>query len=155
MISIELLRRYPFFGRLGYEQLKALAMIADEIKLEDGQVVIEEGKPADALYFLVEGSVVLYHPVGSPRTEGGTLEVPVCEINPGEPFSISALIEPHVLTSTARSSGVSRVIHLAVEDLKTAFAQDARLECMMIRCVAEAAMGRLNSTRVQLAAAYA
>jgi CRP-like cAMP-binding protein len=155
MISIELLRMYPFFGRLGYEQLKALAMIAEEIKLEDGQVVLEEGKPADALYFLVEGSVVLYHPVGSPRTTGGSTEVPVCEINPGEPFSISALIEPHVLTSTARSSGVSRVIRLMVEDLKSAFAQDARLECLMIRCVAEAAMGRLNSTRVQLAAAYA
>ena len=155
MISIELLRRYPFFGRLEYEQLKALAMIADESKLEDGQVVIEEGKAADALYFLVEGSVVLYHPIGSPRVEGGTSEVPVCEINPGEPFSISALIEPHVLTSTARSSGASRVIRLMVTDLKTAFAQDARLECMMIRCVAEAAMGRLNSTRVQLAAAYA
>jgi hypothetical protein len=60
-----------------------------------------------------------------------------------------------VLTSTARSSGVSRVIRLGVADLKAAFDQDAKLECMMIRCVAEAAMGRLNSTRVQLAAAYA
>jgi CRP-like cAMP-binding protein len=155
MISIELLRRYPFFGRLGYEQLKALAMIAEEVKLSDGEVVIEEGTHADALYFLVEGSVVLYHPVGSTQVKDGSSEIAICEINPGEPFSISALIEPHVLTSTGRSSGVSRVIHLAVVDLKVAFEQDARLECMMIRCVAEAAMGRLNSTRVQLAAAYA
>ncbi len=155
MISVELLRRYPFFGRLGYDQLKSLAMIAEEVELQDGQVVIEEGKPADALYFLVQGSVALYHPVGSPHTPSGNGEVVVCEINPGEPFSISALIEPHILTSTARSSGVSRVIRLKVEDLKVVFAQDARLECMMVRCVAEAAMGRLNSTRVQLAAAYA
>jgi CRP-like cAMP-binding protein len=155
MISVELLRRYPFFGKLDYEQLKALAMIAEEAELKDGEVVIEEGKTAEALYFLVEGSVALYHPVGSPHTSNGTAEVVVCEINPGEPFSISALIEPHVLTSTARSSGTSRVIRLKVEDLKTAFAQDARLECMMVRLVAEAAMGRLNSTRVQLAAAYA
>jgi CRP-like cAMP-binding protein len=155
MISVELLRRYPFFGKLGYEQLKELAMIASEIELQDGQVVIEEGKPADALFFLLEGSVALYHPVGSLHTTGGSTEVVVCEINPGEPFSISALIEPHVLTSTGRSSGVSRVIRLSVEDLKAEFAKDARLECMMVRCVAEAAMGRLNSTRVQLAAAYA
>jgi CRP-like cAMP-binding protein len=155
MISVELLRRYPFFGRLGYEQLKALAMIAEEIKLEDGQVVIEEGKPADALFFLIEGSVALFHPIGSPRLEGGNPEVPICEINPGEVFSISALIEPHVLTSTGRSFGVSRVIRLGVEALQAAFAQDPKLECMMVRCVAEAAMGRLNSTRVQLAAAYA
>lgn len=155
MISVELLRMYPFFGRLGYKQLKAMAQIADEIRLEDGQVVIEEGKPADALYFLVEGSVSLYHPIGSPRASDGSREVPVCDINPGEPFSISALIEPHVLTSTARSAGTSRVIRLKVDDLKAAFKRDARLECLMIRCVAEAAMGRLNSTRVQLAAAYA
>jgi CRP-like cAMP-binding protein len=155
MISVELLRRYPFFGRLGYEQLKTLAMIAEEIKVEDSQVVIEEGKPADALFFLLEGSVVLFHPIGSPRLDGGTPEVPICEINPGEVFSISALIEPHVLTSTGRSSGVSRIIRLGVEDLKAAFAKDPILECMMVRCVAEAAMGRLNSTRVQLAAAYA
>ncbi len=155
MISVELLRRYPFFGRLAYEQLKTLASFAEEIELADSQVVIEEGQAADALYFLVEGDVVLYHPVGSKRNKGENAEVPVCEINPGEPFSISALIEPHMLTSTGRSLGKSRVIRLCVDDLKAAFAQDARLECLMIRCVAEAAMGRLNSTRVQLAAAYA
>ncbi len=130
-------------------------MIGEEITLKDGQVVIEEGKPADALYFLVEGSVALYHPVSSPHAKAATTDVPVCDINPGEPFSISALIEPHVLTSTARSAGASRVIRLGVEELKAAFRKDARLECLMIRCVAEAAMGRLNSTRVQLAAAYA
>ncbi len=155
MISIEVLRRYPFFGKLGYEQLKSLAMIAEEINLVDAQVVIEEGKPADALYFLLEGSVSLYHPVGSTQTKSCTAEVPVCDINPGEVFSISALIEPHMLTSTGRSNGTSRVIRLCVDDLKAAFAQDPKLECMMVRCVAEAAMGRLNSTRVQLAAAYA
>ena len=154
MISIELLRRYPFFGRLGYEQLKALAMIAEEIQLKDGQVVIEEGKPADALFFLLEGSVALFHPIESPQADGNS-EISVCDINPGEVFSISALIEPHVLTSTARSAGESRVIRLGVDDLKKAFGEDPKLECMMIRCVAEAAMGRLNSTRVQLAAAYA
>jgi CRP-like cAMP-binding protein len=155
MISIELLRRYPFFGRLGYEQLKALAMIAEEINITDGQVIFEEGKAAEALYFLVEGSVALFHPIDSPRLAGGNPEIPVCEINPGEVFSISALIEPHVLTSTARSSGSGRMIRLGVDDLKAAFSKDAKLECLMIRCVAEAAMGRLNSTRVQLAASYA
>ena len=99
--------------------------------------------------------MALYHPVGSPQTADSKEEVVVCEINPGEPFSISALIEPHILTSTGRSTGMSRVIRLCVDDLKAAFAQDARLECKMVRLVAEAAMGRLNSTRVQLAAAYA
>ncbi|OGO25728.1 MAG: hypothetical protein A2136_05010 [Chloroflexi bacterium RBG_16_54_11] len=92
--------------------------------------------------------MTLFHQVGK-------AEIPVCDINPGEPFGISALIAPHVLTSTARSTGESRAIRLGVDDLKSAFVRHAKLECLMVRCVAEAAMGRLNSTRVQLAAAYA
>jgi hypothetical protein len=70
MISIELLRRYPLFGRLGYEQLKTLTIIAEEIQLKNGQEVIEEEKPVDALSFPQEVSVALFHPVGSPRTMG-------------------------------------------------------------------------------------
>ena len=34
MISIEMLRRYPFFGQLDERQLKSLATIAEEIILE-------------------------------------------------------------------------------------------------------------------------
>jgi hypothetical protein len=36
MILVELLRRYPFFGKLGHEQLKTLAMIGEEVELKDG-----------------------------------------------------------------------------------------------------------------------
>ncbi len=37
MISPELLRRYPFFGTLSEEQLRQIAMIAEEQTYEAGQ----------------------------------------------------------------------------------------------------------------------
>ena len=154
MISPELLRRYPFFGRFTEIQLKTLAMIGEEATLEDKQVVLEEGKPAQALFFLLEGGVDLYYTVEDPSLPTGLKELAVCEINVGEPFGISALIEPHILTSTCRSSGVSRVIRFEAEALHSAISEDSQLELVLLRAMSKAALQRLHATRIQLAAAW-
>jgi CRP-like cAMP-binding protein len=154
MISPELLRRYPFFGRFSESQLKALAMIGEEVTLEDKQMVLEEGKPAQALFFLLEGGIDLYYSVEEPSRPNGLKELPVCEINVGEPFGISALIEPHILTSTGRSSGESRVIRFDAQALHSAMSEDPQLELVLLRAMSKAALQRLHATRVQLAAAW-
>ncbi len=59
MVSPELLRRYPFFGVLNSEQLKSIAMIADEISIAAGTKLFEECQQADTFYLLIEGSVEL------------------------------------------------------------------------------------------------
>src|SRR3970282_1307402 len=96
-VSPELLRQYPFFGLLSDTQLKEIAMSAVEVSV-DGQVqIFGSGDRAEALYFLLDGSVELYnYTETSDLGENGIL---VGTINPGEPFSISAVIEPHLLTS--------------------------------------------------------
>lgn len=154
MISPELLRRYPFFGHFNENQLRTLAMIGEEITLDDEQVVLEEGKPAQALFFLLEGSVDLYYTVEDPKQPTGLRELPVSEINVGEPFGISALIEPHILTSTGRSSGKSRAIRFDAQALHNAMSEDPQLELILLRAMSKAALQRLHATRIQLAAAW-
>ena len=61
MVSPELLRRYPFFGRLSEAHLKAIAMLADEVFCTEGQILFEIGHPADALYLLIEGCIDLHY----------------------------------------------------------------------------------------------
>ena len=56
MISPELLRRYPFFGPLNDTQLKAIAMIADEVTIEKGVTLFKEKEPAVAMYLLKEAA---------------------------------------------------------------------------------------------------
>jgi len=155
MISPELLRRYTFFGPFNDQQQKAMAMIAEEIEFEDGEVVLEEGKVANALYFVIRGCVDLYYTVESTSVNTKRQMVPVGQINPGEPFGISTLIEPHLLTSTARSFGQSKLLKFEKESLDRVFQEDSRLECIMIHQIAKAAMERLHTTRTQLAAAWA
>jgi CRP-like cAMP-binding protein len=155
MISPELLLRYPFFGGLNDAQLKALAMIASEESAEGDETLFEEGRPAESLYFLLEGCVVLYYMGSGTSMDRFPEGIPVGEINPGEPFSISALIAPHMLTSTARVSKPSRMIRFDGEALHALLQKDQRLAFILTRQAAAAMIERLQATRVLLAAAWA
>lgn len=155
MISPEKLRQHPFFRSLDDEQLRQVAMLAEEEIYEDGEVIFQEGEPATALYFLLDGYIDLYYTIAEMRHAAQEKGIPVGEINPGEPCGISALIEPYLLTSTARTNGVSRVLRLDAVKLRSLFAKDRRMAYLLTHQAAKAAIERLHATRVQLAAAWA
>lgn len=155
MISPETLRRYPFFGQLTDKQLQLLAMSSEELRLADDQVLLNEGEEASTLYFLMQGCIDLFYTIEDSFHPENQRVIPVTNVNPGEPFGISALIAPHVFTSTARSCGETRLIALPVEALREAFAEDPDLELELLKKVATAALQRLHATRIQLAAAWA
>jgi CRP-like cAMP-binding protein len=104
---------------------------------------------------LEDGSIDLYFTVIDSFRPELRKEFSVGEINPGEPFGISALIEPFVLTATARVSSPSKVIRIDGAALRTAMDTDPTLSCALMRKMAKAAIDRLNATRIQLAAARA
>lgn len=153
MISPELLRQYRFFGQLNETQLMSLAMIAEELTFQDQDVIFEEGRSADALYFLLQGYIDLYFTTRQAFHQADRLETLVCQINPGEPFGISALIAPHKLTATGRSCGTSRMIRMDREGLQKLLDSDRELEVIMLREMSRTAIERLTATRIQLAAA--
>jgi CRP-like cAMP-binding protein len=154
MITPELLHHYPFFGFLTPVQLKAIARIAKEETVESGTIIFREQEHADWLCILVKGNVDLfftieveYHPELRKELLFGT-------INPGEIFGISALIEPHILTSSARASKPSQVIKIEAPGLLALCNKDERLAYGLVSQVAKTTMQRLNATRLQLATAW-
>ncbi|MBI4674136.1 MAG: Crp/Fnr family transcriptional regulator [Chloroflexi bacterium] len=149
MVSPELLRRYPFFGCLDETQTKALAMIAEEVACARGVQIFAEGEPARYLDLLMEGSVDLFFIASrDPRDQ-----LLVGEINPGEPFSISAMIEPYLLTSSAVAATHCRLLRLDAPALRALCEVDCRLGYTLMRQLATVAIRRLDTTRIQLAAA--
>ena len=54
MISEELLRRYPFFAGLGHDQLKALAMAADEYSVDAEHTFIHEEESLSNFFLLLD-----------------------------------------------------------------------------------------------------
>lgn len=152
MIPIELLYRFPFFSFMSDKELKAIAMIAEEVSLKPGDVVFEANTPADSLYFLITGHLPYYIVVTSENVPDYRKEYFVGYINPEEIFGISALIEPYYYTATMRADKPCRVIKINAPALRALCEVDLQLSVGLLKAVARAAMERLNMTRVQLAA---
>jgi CRP-like cAMP-binding protein len=152
MVSPETLRRYPFFGGLTDEQLKELSLIASEEVFEKGTTIFEECALADKLYLLSEGSVDLYYRSADESHPEKHKEFSVGEINPGEIFGTSALVEPYTLNATARASQKCHVIIIDAAKFRKLLAQDADLANKILMQVIKALKERLVDLRVQLAA---
>ena len=155
MISTQVLRRYPFFGMLSEAQLREIANISEEVGFDKGTVLFSECQPADTLYLLMEGSVDLTYKSEAEYYPKTRKVFHVGEINPGEIFSISSLIEPYVLNATATTSTASRAMKIDAPALRKLFENDHDLAYHMMVQVNKALMERLAATRVQLAAAWA
>jgi CRP-like cAMP-binding protein len=153
MVSSELLRRYPLFGKLTDDHLRTIAMISEEVTLEQAHELFHEGEPADALFLLIEGGLDLHFVVVDPINRKLRKDLFVTEVTPGEPFGISALIEPHVYVSTVRATAPSRVMRIDAARLRALCEEQPSLGSVLIRQVAKVAMARLHDTRVQLVAA--
>jgi CRP/FNR family transcriptional regulator len=154
MVTPELLSRYPFFSFLKPTQLKKITKIAQEVSYTRSEIIFVEKDPADAFYILLKGSVELFFKVEVEYHPELSKELKFRVIYPGESFGISAFIEPHVLSSSARALEPSRVIKIDAAPMLEMCQQDEDLAYALIYQVAKAAMDRLNATRLQLSAAW-
>jgi CRP/FNR family transcriptional regulator, cyclic AMP receptor protein len=155
MISPELLRRFPFFGQLTEADLKSIAMICEEQEIKAGTVILEECGVADTLYFLIDGSVDLTYKSEEEFYPKTHKEFDVGEINPGEPFGISAMIDPYRLNATAKAARDCRLIAIDAVPLRSLMEENCRLGFVLLKQISKATMERLASTRILLAAAWA
>jgi CRP/FNR family cyclic AMP-dependent transcriptional regulator len=155
MIPLELLYRFPFFSFMSDKELKAIATIAQELQLDSGNVLCEADTPANALYFLIKGSLPYYLVVTTEHLPDYRQEYFVGYINPEEIFGISALIEPYYYSATLRADKPCRVIKIDAPALRALCEVDPQLSVGLMKAVAKAAMERLQMTRVQLVAEMA
>ena len=155
MISPELLRRYPFFAFLDETQLKAVAMLSEEVEAAPEAEVFVAEQPADALYLLVEGGVDLNYKVIDREDPRIAKEFFINELNPGDIFGLSALLEPFQYTMTAKVTSPSKMLCINAAGLRALSELDVKLQAGLMKAIAKATMERLQDTRVQLAAARA
>jgi CRP-like cAMP-binding protein len=153
MVSKELLRRFPFFGFMTPAQTREMAMITEEIELEDGDTLFTIGEKATALYVLVSGSIDLHYIVIDEHLPQLRKDFLVGTINPGEPLAVSAIIPPHKLTATAIATQDSTLLKIDGPELMALCEADPLLAYGLQKEIARATMERLGMTRVLLAAA--
>lgn len=152
MISPELLHRYHFFKFLNSRQLKAVAKFAREESFAQGEVLFNENQPASALYILLMGNIELIYRVADEIHPELSKELAFGTVNPGEIFGISSLIKPYIYTSSARAARPGRAILIDAAELRAYVEKNPKLAYHLMQQVARAAVSRLNTTRLQLAA---
>jgi CRP-like cAMP-binding protein len=154
MISTEILRRYQFFNTFTPAELKQIAMISELESYQENEAIFQEGSPANALMLLIDGCVHLYFSIDDPNFSGTKKELFIQEINPGEVFGISAVIEPHEMSATARTCRPSQAIIIDAIALRKLMDEDNVLALNLIKQAAKMMKERLGATRIQLAAAW-
>jgi CRP/FNR family cyclic AMP-dependent transcriptional regulator len=149
MISPEQLRRYPFFGGLMAEELAGIAMIADEISYPDGTIIFRDGDLATKLYVLTAGTVDLVYHIERPDSVETSH---VGSIVAGEPFGLSALVEPYRLTAAGVAHGPIQALAIDAAGLRALCELSCHLGYAVMRQVARALAERLSFALIQIAA---
>ncbi|ASV73627.1 cAMP-binding protein - catabolite gene activator and regulatory subunit of cAMP-dependent protein kinase [Thermogutta terrifontis] len=147
MVSPEMLRRYPYFAKISEESLKEIAMMAEERSYPAGLQLFNEGDPADYLNIIVEGEVQIQYQLGN--GEKRTVDTLV----PGDILVWSALIEPYRTTAIGTTSKPTKVIAIKAKPLRELCDRDPMVGYQLTREIAKLLAHRLESARVQLAAA--
>jgi Transmembrane secretion effector/Cyclic nucleotide-binding domain len=122
--KLALLNGCDLFASVSEGAIGQLAGAAAEIDARAGQVIVEEGQPADAFYVIADGTFGVRG-----RGEGGE-ELPLDELGPGDYFGEIGLIEqiPRTATITAQTAGrLLRVDGNAFVDALTASAPSPAL----------------------------
>ncbi|HID86650.1 MAG TPA: cyclic nucleotide-binding domain-containing protein, partial [Anaerolineae bacterium] len=149
MISIRALRKSPIFEDLTDDELERIASLCREEVYEAGTIIHEEGTPAEDLYIVQDGEVVLeleleLHPYASPRRT--TIEV----VTKGEAFGWSSLVEPHVRTLSAKCTERTRLIVLRGSELMDLFESEPHIGYKVMAAISKLVGSRLRDTRQKL-----
>jgi len=135
--KLELLRRVPLFADLDRRSLEAIGVLAREVRMPAGHVVMLEGSPGDTFYVIAEGTLRIERGGGTVRsmTAGGFL---------GE----IALLDHGPRTATATSVTDCRLLaieHHAFDRLMQTFPDLHRMVRTAISRRRRAAASELNA----------
>lgn len=106
--KLELLRRVPLLSRLGGKELLRVGMLADELDLEKGRVLMRQGDRGEEMFLVVDGEA-------SVERDG----VEVARRGPGEFFGEIALLDGGPRTATVTLTQDSRLLVIGRRDFQS------------------------------------
>lgn len=131
------------FEGLPADELEPLAADSTRHRLTDGEVLFERHQPAQSLYVVVRGGLVL-------RAEDRGRAVIVDTLRPGDVVGWAAMREAAVTLSTARAVGSTEVIAIPVDNIVALAAGGSRESQLLVRRIVGLAAQHLEASWKQL-----
>ncbi|MDP3062756.1 MAG: cyclic nucleotide-binding domain-containing protein [Chloroflexota bacterium] len=146
MTIAQVLRRCHLFAGLKDEQIAEVLPLCAQTTALDGGILFKQGGPATSLYVVETGNVALEMSVFL------THPVLVARVGPGEALGWSALLEPHVMTLSAKAMGPGPCSLVKVEGagLRSLLERRGDIASLVWRGLAELLAHRLTQTRQAL-----
>jgi CRP-like cAMP-binding protein len=145
MVTPELLRHYAHFSQLEDEALAKLAGIAQERVVPMGEKIFSDNDPADFLFLILHGEVVLQYEMGN--GEARTADTLV----DGELLVWSSLVGPFRCTADGVAAKETHLIAFDAAKVRQFCEEDHVLGHQLLTQVAKLLANRLESAREQLA----
>ena len=159
MISVELLRRYPFFAGFTREQIDDLARVAVEDSVSAGHQFVHEGERLTNFFLVLEGTVGINIKVPDREIEQSltrqitndliTRDVKVSTVGEGEIFGWSALIPPNRSTANVKALTSCRVLVFDYQELQPIIDEDCCFGHLLTLKAAQIIRNRLRDKRVE------
>lgn len=120
---------------------KRLLELAHPVAFPAGSDLVREGQRADELGIVLAGRVAMQLTV----PERGRITVQTAE--PGDVFTLSAIVPPHRASMTATTLEATEALMITADDLRSAFADDCELTAAVYYAVARELQRRLAAVQ--------
>ena len=155
MITTKTLHKNPCFSKLNQNQLNYLIGIATEATVNEGEFVCKINTKLDHFFLILSGKMEVFFEVpqihashGSPGTPSKleTECVHITQLNPGDICGWSALVPPHISTSSVKAIIDSSIVAFNCSKLLLMFEEDCRFGYFMLQAAAQAIGNRLRAS---------
>ncbi len=151
MIDVEILKHFPIFSGLDQRFLQSVAQACSAHTYKSQEKIFTEGDKADKLYMLRSGKVSIERKLSkSWLTAEGISDIVISTEQPGAAFAWSALVEPGILTASARCREKSEVIEIYGKDLLDILDKNPATGYLFMKRVASIIALRLMETTERL-----
>jgi CRP/FNR family cyclic AMP-dependent transcriptional regulator len=108
-ITVEALSQLPFFACLGEDDLLEITPYIHERTFSPGQMIILEGEPCQAVYFVAQGAVRMY------RLSLEGREQVLAYLGPGESFNLVPVLDRRPNLATAEAVTEARLYTISCQ----------------------------------------
>jgi CRP/FNR family transcriptional regulator len=130
-IPLELLKSIPYFSGLGHEELEAIRQVVFQKTAERGEVVLLEGEPGQALFFVASGAVKVFKT--SPEGKEQILNI----VRPGESFNDVPIFDDGPNLASAQAMVPVVLYGVKKVELKTVLERHPQVALNIIRVLAQ------------------
>lgn len=147
MESLEpILRQHSFFKDVPAKYIDFIVGCTSHVVFKAGEVVLNEGQPADKFYLIRSGKVAIY--IGKPS------EIIIQTISEGDILGWSWLIPPHLYRFSAKAVENTRALALDGKCLREKCENNPDLGYQFLKRLVGVLTERLEATRLQLLDIY-